>query len=111
MTRQVWGEVGGPQQAARRTVGVTVCHFEEVNDLPLIPDVVPGSDDVDAEIEEFLGQGRSNAETRGGVFSIRDDEVNGVIVDQRWQFFFDNGTARPSEDVADEEYAQCWPQK
>ena len=58
------------------------------------------------KLEKLLGQLRRDAESRGGVFAVRDDEVDGVIFNQRRQLFLHDGSARPPKDVADEEYSQ-----
>jgi hypothetical protein len=41
--------------------------------------VIAGCDDVSAEVEDIVGDFRSDAEAPGGVFAIDDDEVNVVI--------------------------------
>jgi hypothetical protein len=68
--------------------------------------MVSGGDDVDAEIKKLLRELGRDAETRGGVFAVRDDEVDRVIFYQRRQLFLHYGSARPPKDVADEEYSQ-----
>ena len=64
---------------AARAVPVAVDHLEVVDDLALVPDVVSGGDDVDAELEEFLGQRRSDAEAGRRVFAVRDDEIDAAL--------------------------------
>ena len=68
--------------------------------------MVPGGDDVDAEIKKLLRELRRDAETCGRIFAVCDDEVDRVIFNQRRQLFLDDGSARPPKDVADEEYSQ-----
>jgi hypothetical protein len=85
--------------------------LEEVNNLALVPDVVAGGDDIDAEIEKLLGQRWGDAKTGGRVLAIRDDEVDEVILHQRGKLFLHNGAARPPKNIAYKKYAQIMPQE
>jgi hypothetical protein len=64
--------------------------------------MVAGSDDVNIQLKQFLGQRRSNAETSRRIFSVRDHQVDGLISDNARQSVFDDGPPGPSENVADE---------
>jgi hypothetical protein len=94
------GVVGGAYDAAaaRVRVGRDGHVFE---DLAFVPDVVAGSDDVGAEVEEFLGDGGGNAEASGSVFAVDDEEIDDVGFDDVGQVFADDVAAGGAEDVAD----------
>ena len=82
--------------------------LQVVDDLALVPDVIAGGEDVDAEVEKLVDDLRSDAEAAGGVFAVGDNQVDAVLLltsraDARWTMV----RPGPSEDVADEENAQC----
>ena len=85
---------------------IAVGRVHVVDDLALIPDVVAGGDDIDAEFEQFFGDLRRDAEAAGGVLTVGDGEVNRVLLLQFGQPFMHDGAARTPEDVTDEENAQ-----
>jgi hypothetical protein len=94
------GVVGGAEDAAAADVGVGGDgHVFE--DLALVPDVVAGSDDVGAEFEELFCDGGGDAEAAGGVFSVDDEEVDGVGFEDVGEVFADDVATGGSEDVAD----------
>src|ERR1017187_3775851 len=99
--RHSCGIIGGTQQPPRRTMLVAVGRFEVLHDLPLIPNVISSGDDVNAKLEEILGQRRSDAESGSGVFSVGNDEINGVLAHQPRQTIFDDCPSWPSENVTD----------
>ena len=53
------------------------------NDFLLVPRVIATGHDVDAVLEEIVRQVRRHAESRGGVFDIRNDEIDLVMRDER----------------------------
>jgi len=59
--------------------------------------VVTGGDDVDIQLKEFFGQRGSDAETRGRVFPVGNDEIDGLIADNAGQFVLDDGASRTPE--------------
>src|ERR1700704_6503777 len=44
------------QQSPRRTVRVAIRHLKVFDDLPLVPDMIARSHNVDAKIEEFVSE-------------------------------------------------------
>src|SRR5579862_2234013 len=89
-TRHVRGVVRRTQQAAGRAVLVAVGTLKIIDDLALVPDVVAGGDDIDAQFEQVFRQRTGNAETAGRVFSISDDEIDGAVFNQPGQTIFDD---------------------
>src|ERR1700741_865454 len=106
LSGQVGRIVGGVEQPWRRAVSVSVGHREKVDNFALVPDVIAGSDDINAEFEKLFGERRGDAKAGGRVYAISDDEVDGVILHQAWKLFLDDDAARPSKNVADKKYAQ-----
>ena len=101
------GVVAGTEQAAGALVrGGEDAHV--VEDFALIPDVVAGGDDVGAEIEEFLGERGRDAEAAGRIFTVDDEEVDGVGSKQVGQVGLDDAAAGGAEDIADEENIHSW---
>jgi len=99
------GVVCGTQHAALRAVTVAFDHLKVIENFALIPDMVAGGDDIDIQLEQFLGQRWSNSETGGRVLSVGDDEIDGVVANDAGKPIVDDGSSRPSENVADEENA------
>src|SRR5208282_441741 len=95
--------VGRAQNPACRSVAVAFDHLKVVDDFALVPDVVAGGDDVDIQLKQFFGERRRNAETGGRILAVGNDQVDGLIADNAGQPVFDDGAARTSENVADEE--------
>ena len=44
--------------------------------------MIAGGDDIDAQFEQFFGERRSDAETGSGIFSVGDDQIDGVLFHQ-----------------------------
>ena len=93
---------GSPRQ--RRLIAIGGVHV--IDDLALVPDVIAGSDDVDAELEQLLGDLRRNAEAAGGVFTVRDGEVDRVLLLELRQALMDDGAAGTAEYVSYKKYSQ-----
>jgi len=72
-------EARRPQDAARQRRLISVGGVQVIDDLALVPDVVAGGDDVDAEFEQLFGNLRSDAEAAGGVLAVGDGEFNAVL--------------------------------
>jgi hypothetical protein len=68
--------------------------------------MIPGGHHVDAEIEEFLGEWRRNAEAGSSVFAIGNDQVDGKLLHDSRKAFFDDGSPGAAEDVSDEKNVQ-----
>jgi hypothetical protein len=95
------GVVGGAEDAS--AAGVRVGGDGHVlEDLFFVPDVIAGGDNVSAEVEELVGDGRGEAEAAGGVFSVDDEEIDGVGFKDVREVFADDVAAGGTEDVADE---------
>ena len=71
--------------------------------LLLVPDVVAGSQDGDAQAEQLLDQRRRDPKAGSGVFPIRQNQVRGILLHQPRQNFLDRAAARLTEDVANKE--------
>src|SRR3981081_332743 len=102
-SRHVRRIIRGTKHAPRRTISVPLNHLEVVEDLALVPNVIAGSDDVNIEFEQLFGQRRRNAETRGRILSIRNDDINRLVADNSRQPILDDQPSRPSKNVADKE--------
>jgi hypothetical protein len=63
--------------------------------------VIAGGDDVSAEVEELFGDGWGEAEATCGVFSVDDEEIDGVGFKDVWEVFADDVAAGGTEDIAD----------
>ncbi len=74
-----------------------------LEDFALVPDVVAGGDDVGAEIENFFGERRRDAEAAGCVFAVDDEEVDLVSFEEMGQVLVHDVAAGGAEDIADEE--------
>jgi len=95
------GEVGGAEDAAAAFVRVRG-DGHVLEDLFFVPDVVTGGDDVGAEIEDLLGDGGGDTEATGCVFTVDDQEFDGVGFEDVRQVFAYDVAAGGAEDVADE---------
>jgi hypothetical protein len=69
--------------------------------------MIAGSDDLDAQVEKFLGDLWSNAKAAGGVLAIGDRQVDIVLSDQLPQVIANDGPAGSAKDVADKENAHA----
>ena len=91
------GRAGGivrrTQHAARQRGLIAVGGVHVLDDLALVPDVIAGGDDVDAEFEQLLGDLRSDAEAAGGVFAVGDGEIDAVLLLQFRQALVNDGAA------------------
>jgi hypothetical protein len=79
---------------------VAVRHLEVIDDVALVPDMVSGGDDIDAELEQVLRERARDAEAAGDVLSVRNHKINGMVVDQAGQSVLDNCPSRPTKDIA-----------
>src|SRR5215510_2110092 len=95
--------VGGPQHAAGAGAGIPVGRIEVLDDLALVPDVVPGGQHVTAQIEEVFGDGRGQTKSAGSIFRIGDHQIDLVGLDQMRHMVVDDLASSAAEDVADEE--------
>ena len=77
----------------RLRVCASTGHRHVVEDFLLVPDVVAGGDDVGAEVEELFGEGGRDAEAAGGVFTVDDEEVDGVGFDDVGEMLADDVAA------------------
>ena len=91
-TRRAFREVRRTQEA-----GVAVDIRDE---LPLIPDVVPGGQDIDAAIVEFAAEALGKPEPAGRVFRVDHDEVDRQFVAQPRHVLLDGVPARAADHIA-----------
>jgi hypothetical protein len=101
-----------PPAAARDAVRAVVerpedplLAFEDRVDLALVPDVVPGRDDVDAGIEQRPGGRFGQPGAARDVLAVRDDEVDPALVAQASELALDRLPTWLADDVADEQDA------
>ena len=52
--------------------------LQVIENLALVPDVVAGGEHIRADFEEFLGDGRRDAEPSGGILGVGDGQVDPV---------------------------------
>jgi hypothetical protein len=79
---------------------------EILDDLALVPDVIPSRQNADAEFEKLFGYLRSEAEPAGGIFRVGDDEVDVVLGHDLMHTLADDGASGPAKNVTDKEKAQ-----
>jgi enamine deaminase RidA (YjgF/YER057c/UK114 family) len=77
-----------------------------VDQVALVPDVVAGGQNIRAQIEEFLGKLRRNAEATGGILGVDDDQLDVVSLTKMTDVLADNAASGTSEYIADEEKVQ-----
>src|SRR5438874_2595265 len=70
------------------------------HDFFLVPSVIAGGHRIDSQREEILGQAWRDAESRGGVFTIGQDQINGMVAGLVRQMLLHGGAAGTSKDVA-----------
>jgi hypothetical protein len=68
--------------------------------------MIAGGEDVGAEIEEVVGDGRGYAEAACGVLSVDDDQIGAALGDHMCQMFTNDAPAGAAEDVAYEKDPQ-----
>ena len=64
--------------------------------------MIAGSEHVNAHFQQFLGDGRCDAETAGGIFPICDCQVDAVRLDDILQVVGNNAPPGRSEDISHE---------
>ncbi len=106
IARQARQQVDGPQYAAGSFMAVGGHRVHVVDQLALVPDVVAGGEHVCAQLEQVFGDLRSDAETAGGVFSVDDDQIDGMGGAHMPDVLADNPAACTAENVADEKNVQ-----
>ncbi len=99
-------KICGTQQPSRGTVRVVIRHLEVFDDLALVPDVIAGRHNVDAEIKEFVREPWRDAESRCRILAISDDQIDGVLLYQPWQAVLYDRSPRAAKNVTDEENVQ-----
>jgi len=89
------GKIRGAQEA--RFMG------QIVEDFAAVPTVIAAGEDVDAVVEEFVGEARGDAETGGGIFAVGDDQIDFLLSDDVGEALADDVASRGANDVTDEE--------
>jgi hypothetical protein len=79
--------------------------LEEWVDLPLVPDVVAGRDDVDPGGQDRLGGRWGQAHPAGNVLAIRRDEIDPALVAEFGQEPLDGDPTRLADEVTDHQDA------
>ncbi len=95
VARGAGGIVGRPQQPR---LGPDV-----IERLFLVPDVIAGRHHVHAQVEELVADFARDAEPRGRVLAVGDDEVDLMAAHQGGKTGPDELPSRSADDVADEE--------
>ena len=76
-----------------------------IHDFAAIPTVVAAGEDVDAIVEEFVGQAWGNAESGCGIFAIGDDQIDFFLGYDVGETVANDLASRRANDVTDEENA------
>ena len=92
-----FGKIGGSQQA--RLVR------DKIENFFAVPTVIAAGEHVDAVLQQFLRNTRGDAESRGGVFAVGNDQVDVLVLDEVGEPVTNNLAAGRPHDVADEENA------
>ncbi len=100
--RSADGIVGGAEDASAAVVRVGG-DGHVLEDLFFVPDVVSGGDDMGAHVEDFFSDGGCEAEASGGVFSVDDEEFDGVGFEDVREMFAYDVAAGGAKDIADKE--------
>ncbi len=100
---------GGSLREVRRAQDPRIA-VEIGDDLPLVPDVVAGGQDIDFGIVKFAAQAFGQAAARGRVLGIDDDQVDRKLTAQDRHVLFDRLTAGPSDDVSTKQDVHAAPQ-
>ena len=95
--RQAGREVEGPQDGSIRV--------QVLNDLLLVPDVVPGGDHVHSRIQKLIRCAGGKAESPGTVLGVGYDEVNPELVFDARKQGTHGAPARLAHYVADHQYS------
>ena len=74
--------------------------IEIISDLFLIPHVIPGSEHVRTELEEFFTNRRRYTKTAGGILNIDYQQLGFIALDQMVHMLAHNLASWTSEDVA-----------
>jgi hypothetical protein len=69
--------------------------------------MVTGGDYVSTEIEELFGDCGREAEAAGGIFTVDDEEIDGMSLEQVGQVLACNVPARGAEYVAYKQNLHC----
>src|ERR1039458_1236800 len=86
---------------------ISVGGVQVIDNLALVPNVIAGGDDINAEFEQLLRNLWSDAEAPGGVLAVGDGEFDAVLPLQLWQTLVNDDAPRTPENVTDEKYAQA----
>ena len=90
-------------QHPTRVASVRHSRGEIVVDLFLVPNVIAGSEDIGAQIEELFANRGRNAESTRRILHINDQEFDLVGFDQVMEVIANDLAPRTAEDVTDEE--------
>src|SRR6266481_2072681 len=83
---------------------IAIGGVEIVHDLPLVPDVIAGSQYMTTKVEEFIGNGRRQSKSARGIFRIGDYQIDLVGFYDVAQVIAYDLPSRTAENVADKKY-------
>ncbi len=92
---------------SRRIIGRPEQRFvtlHEIHDLFLIPDVIPGGEDIDVAAIQLFNDFARHAESGRGIFTIGDHEIDPSFLDDPREKLTDSPPSRLAHDVTDKEY-------
>ena len=101
---------GGSFWEVRRTEDPRIA-VEIGDDLPLVPDVIAGGQDIHFGIVKFAAEAFGQAAAGGRVLGIDDNQVEGELTAQRRHVLFDGLTAGPSNDVSTKQDVHAAPRR
>src|SRR5258708_21282836 len=105
---EIAAAAGHPGGEVRRTQQLRLAR-DVIEDLLLVPDVIPRRHRVDAVAEDGVGDIPGDAEAGGGVLDVGDDEVQRLLFDERGHGAARDLAPRLAEDVADEKDTHLTP--
>src|SRR5262249_50901563 len=79
--------------------------WHEFDNFAAIPAVITPGDHLHAIFQKFFDDFRSDSEAGGGVFAVRNHQINAFLRNQIGEAVANNFAARRTNDVSDEEYA------
>src|SRR5262249_18087105 len=99
------GEVAATPWHAGRIVGRPEqpgFSADVIERLLFVPHVIARCHDVNAPVQKLVADFAGNAKASGGIFDVCDDEIDGVMLDDRCEPAPYQVASRPSNDVTNE---------
>ena len=98
--------IGGAQHAARAIVAVRRHGLHIFDNLAFVPDMVAGSEDVGALVEELVGDPRRYAKAAGRILSVDHHQVDLPLFDQGCEVLAYDAPSGVAKDITDKENTQ-----